>query len=113
MFHGTEQTHRVRTTCATKVSARAIKLETNGKDAPSNAIRHTSWAISSPSSTSGRPTELMIPVSLSERPSLSSELTDDLSPAVSDELFLSKYTESSGNAREFVWKGLLSNFDPR
>lgn len=32
---------------------------------------------------------------------------------VSDELFLAKYSESSGNPREFVWKGLLSNFDPR
>ncbi|KAF8835956.1 hypothetical protein BDN67DRAFT_912078 [Paxillus ammoniavirescens] len=26
-----------------------------------------------------------------------------------DELFLAKYTESSGNARDFVWKGLLSS----
>ena len=26
-----------------------------------------------------------------------------------DELFLSKYVESDGNARDFVWKGLLSN----
>ncbi|KAG6860519.1 hypothetical protein C0995_010299 [Termitomyces sp. Mi166 len=28
-----------------------------------------------------------------------------------DEAFLSKYTESSGNARDFVWKGLLATFD--
>ncbi len=25
-----------------------------------------------------------------------------------DELFLAKYSEASGNARSFVWKGLLS-----
>jgi len=28
-----------------------------------------------------------------------------------DETFLGKYTESGGNPREFVWKGLLSNFE--
>ncbi|KAG6864016.1 hypothetical protein C0991_001083 [Blastosporella zonata] len=28
-----------------------------------------------------------------------------------DETFLSKYTESSGNARDFVWKGLLATLD--
>ncbi|THH17829.1 hypothetical protein EW146_g3049 [Bondarzewia mesenterica] len=28
-----------------------------------------------------------------------------------DELFLSKYTESGGNARDFVWKGLLSTLE--
>jgi len=27
-----------------------------------------------------------------------------------DEMFLSKYAESNGNARDFVWKGLLSSF---
>ncbi|KAL4073494.1 mitochondrial ribosomal death-associated protein 3-domain-containing protein [Scleroderma citrinum] len=34
---------------------------------------------------------------------------DTALPAVpNDELFLAKYSESSGNARDFVWKGLLS-----
>ncbi|KAI0060655.1 hypothetical protein BV25DRAFT_1954404 [Artomyces pyxidatus] len=28
-----------------------------------------------------------------------------------DELFMAKYTESGGNAREFVWKGLLSTLE--
>ncbi|KAH9479917.1 37S ribosomal protein S23, mitochondrial [Psilocybe cubensis] len=28
-----------------------------------------------------------------------------------DEIFLSKYTESGGNARDFIWKGLLSTTD--
>ncbi|KAA1468983.1 hypothetical protein DENSPDRAFT_857644 [Dentipellis sp. KUC8613] len=28
-----------------------------------------------------------------------------------DELFMSKYTESAGNARDFVWKGLLSTLE--
>ena len=28
-----------------------------------------------------------------------------------DETFLGKYTESGGNPRQFVWKGLLANFD--
>jgi small subunit ribosomal protein S29 len=32
----------------------------------------------------------------------------DSSAAANDELFLAKYTESGGNARDFVWKGLLS-----
>ena len=32
----------------------------------------------------------------------------DHSPAGSDEFFLAKYTESGGNPRDFVWKGLLS-----
>ncbi|KIM55738.1 hypothetical protein SCLCIDRAFT_1220905 [Scleroderma citrinum Foug A] len=31
-----------------------------------------------------------------------------LSSVPNDELFLAKYSESGGNAREFVWKGLLS-----
>lgn len=26
-----------------------------------------------------------------------------------DEMFMAKYTESGGNPREFVWKGLLSS----
>lgn len=28
-----------------------------------------------------------------------------------DEVFLAKYTESSGNARDFVWKGLLATLE--
>ncbi|KAG6329114.1 hypothetical protein ID866_9974 [Astraeus odoratus] len=31
-----------------------------------------------------------------------------LSAVPNDEMFLAKYSESSGNARDFVWKGLLS-----
>jgi hypothetical protein len=34
--------------------------------------------------------------------------TNGFGLAANDELFLSKYTEASGNARNFVWKGLLS-----
>ncbi|TFK66662.1 hypothetical protein BDN72DRAFT_132569 [Pluteus cervinus] len=34
-----------------------------------------------------------------------------VTPSVRDELFLSKYIEASGNAREFVWKGLLSTLE--
>ncbi|KAN0088693.1 Mitochondrial ribosomal death-associated protein 3 domain containing protein [Tylopilus felleus] len=35
---------------------------------------------------------------------------DDAMPSVpTDELFLSKYSESCGNARDFVWKGLLAS----
>lgn len=32
-----------------------------------------------------------------------------LSAASLDEMFMAKYIESSGNPREFVWKGLLEN----
>ncbi|RDB15895.1 37S ribosomal protein S23, mitochondrial [Hypsizygus marmoreus] len=35
-----------------------------------------------------------------------------LVPSSYDELFLSKYTESSGNPRDFVWKGLLATLEP-
>lgn len=30
-----------------------------------------------------------------------------LHSTANDELFLAKYTEASGNARDFVWRGLL------
>jgi small subunit ribosomal protein S29 len=29
-----------------------------------------------------------------------------------DEMFLAKYVEADGNARDFVWKGLLSSLAP-
>jgi len=32
-----------------------------------------------------------------------------LPSAPTDEMFLSKYSESCGNARDFVWKGLLAS----
>jgi len=28
-----------------------------------------------------------------------------------DEMLLAKYTESAGNARDFVWKGLLNTLE--
>ena len=31
--------------------------------------------------------------------------------ATYDEMFLAKYAESSGNARDFVWKGLLASLE--
>lgn len=31
--------------------------------------------------------------------------------AATDELFLAKYTESGGNPREFIWKGLLGTLE--
>ncbi|GLB43195.1 putative mitochondrial ribosomal death-associated protein 3 [Lyophyllum shimeji] len=34
-----------------------------------------------------------------------------LTASMYDEVFLSKYTESSGNARDFVWKGLLATLE--
>ncbi|PBK91850.1 hypothetical protein ARMGADRAFT_931549 [Armillaria gallica] len=34
-----------------------------------------------------------------------------LAPAATDELFLAKYTESGGNPREFIWKGLLGTLE--
>lgn len=34
-----------------------------------------------------------------------------LVPVIYDEVFLAKYTESSGNARDFVWKGLLATLE--
>lgn len=33
----------------------------------------------------------------------------DVRVAPTDELFMSKYSESCGNARDFVWKGLLAS----
>lgn len=30
---------------------------------------------------------------------------------LNDEMFLAKYTESNGNPREFVWRGLLGSLE--
>ncbi|KAG5642823.1 hypothetical protein DXG03_002082 [Asterophora parasitica] len=52
-------------------------------------------------------------LSVSEAASLFEVWKDDkaLVSTLHDEVFLSKYTESSGNARDFVWKGLLSTLE--
>ncbi|EAU90026.1 mitochondrial carrier protein [Coprinopsis cinerea okayama7 len=52
--------------------------------------------------------------SVSEASSLFEMWKDDmaLTSRRYDELFMSKYVESDGNPRDFVWKGLLSTFTP-
>ncbi|KAG6887040.1 hypothetical protein C0992_001077 [Termitomyces sp. T32_za158] len=52
-------------------------------------------------------------LSLVEAASLYEVWKDDkaLISSLHDEAFLSKYTESNGNPRDFVWKGLLATFD--
>ncbi|KAF5386123.1 hypothetical protein D9615_002174 [Tricholomella constricta] len=52
-------------------------------------------------------------LSVTEAASLFEVWKDDkaLVSTMHDEVFLSKYTESSGNARDFVWKGLLSTLE--
>lgn len=37
--------------------------------------------------------------------------TEKISKFFYDEAFMGKYTESGGNARDFVWKGLLATLD--
>ncbi|KAG5637829.1 hypothetical protein H0H81_003100 [Sphagnurus paluster] len=52
-------------------------------------------------------------LSVTEAASLFEVWKDDkaLVSSMYDEVFLSKYTESSGNARDFVWKGLLRTLE--
>ncbi|KAG6883662.1 hypothetical protein C0993_004871 [Termitomyces sp. T159_Od127] len=52
-------------------------------------------------------------LSVAEAASLYEVWKDDraLVSSMHDEAFLSKYTESNGNPRDFVWKGLLATFD--
>lgn len=39
------------------------------------------------------------------------QLVFGLIERTNDEMFLAKFTEASGNPRDFVWKGLLGSFE--
>lgn len=60
-----------------------------------------------------RPIHVPEQLSVNEAASLFEIWKDDkaLTASMYDEVFLSKYTESSGNARDFVWKGLLATLE--
>ncbi|KAG6826316.1 hypothetical protein H0H92_000333 [Tricholoma furcatifolium] len=59
------------------------------------------------------PIEVPSELTLKEAASLYQVWKDDkaLVSSAHDEVFLSKYAESSGNARDFVWKGILATLD--